>query len=366
MILGGYSRQVPISVALLVVFTLLGWSVLPVRATGALRLTDPMGTANHIGTPVFALRPNGVAVLFGEATHAGDGGIEVALYDRTDPVLLNATQAISLPGDLRLLWLLASEDERRQLRAMASAMIVGASDTAVSILQSPEFVADYRPSLLNAIQSAMLAAWYDARAQDAWATLVQACEPSLREMVVHEIRPIVASRFEGVPVRMLHDNLGKLIPVFGGGAWDLDAAEQAMQASIAEARARGIPERALQHLAALPEVRAFLQIFLTTAGERLMRDPVLPALLARLSTDARFRPALAHIIDPGAMLARTAPRLMVSLHGSTDLNLVASFVIHTMAAGRTDRVIVLMSDAQYREIDAIDPGVARPLRLAAQ
>jgi hypothetical protein len=366
LILAGCSRQVPISLVLVVVFAILGWSVLPMRATGGLTLKDPTGDTDHIGVPVFALHQDGVATLFGEAMHAADGGIQVTLYDKTDPILLSATQAISLPGDLRLLWLLASEDERRQLRDMLSAMIIGASDTAFAILQSPDFASDYRPSLVDAIQSAMLAAWQGARTQKAWTELLQACEPPLREVAVREIRPIVARRFDGVPSRLLYDNLGRFIPVFGSGQWDLDAAEQAIQASIAEVRGRGIPERALQRLFMLREVRQFLQIFLATTITQLMHDPVLPTLVARLSTDTRFRPALAHIADPAAMLARTAPRLMVSLHGSTDLNLVASHVIHTMAAGRTDRVIVLMSDAQYHEIDAIDPGVARQLRLAVQ
>jgi hypothetical protein len=125
-------------------------------------------------------------------------------------------------------------------------------------------------------------------------------------------------------------------------------------------------EHALERLFTLWEARHFLQVFLETTGEGLTRNPALLDLVARMSTDIRFRPALTHVADPVAILARTAPRLMVSLHDSTDLNLVASSVIHTMAAGRTDRVVVLMSDAQYREIDAIDPGVARQLRLAAE
>jgi hypothetical protein len=366
LIFAGCSRQVPISLALILVFAILGWSVLPVRAIGALTLNDPGDSAATVGAPVFALRLDGIATLFGEAVQGPDGRIEVTFYDKTDPILLSATQAVSLPGDFRLLWLLASENERRQLREMVSATIIGASDTASAILQSPDFASDYRPRLVDVIQAAMLASWQSTRTQQAWAELLQACEPPLRDVVVREVRPIVASRFDGVPSRLLYDNLGKLIPLFGSGDWDLDAVEQAIQSTLIEAQGRGIPERTLRRLLGLQEVRRFLQIFLAATSDQLVHDPALPDLVARLSTDARFRPALAHVAEPAAMLARAAPRLMVSLHGSTDLNLVASFVIHTLAAGRTDRVIVLMSDAQLREIDAIDPGVVRQLRLAAR
>lgn len=363
------SRQVSLSLALLGLFAVLGWSVLPSRATtgaGIWRLNDPVNDGAGIGASVFALRPDGIAVLFGEARQSADGVIRVALYDRLDPILVSATQAISLPGDLRLLWLLASEGERQRLREMASALTIGASDAAFAILQSPEFAADYRPRLLDAIQSALMVAWENARTQDAWAQVLQACEPLLREVAMRELRPIVASRFEGVASRLLRANVAKLIPLFGTKEWDLEVAEQAVQDTIAEVHGRGIPERALVRLFALREVRLFLEVFLGATGDGLLHNPALIDLVARVSTDSRFRPALALVADPAAVLARTAPRLMVSLHDSTDLNLVASFVIHTMAAGRSDRVVVLMSDAQYREIAAIDPGVGRHLRLATQ
>lgn len=86
-----------------------------------------------------------------------------------------------------------------------------------------------------------MAGWRNARTQEAWARLMQACEPLLREIAVRELRPIVTSRFEGVASHLLRANLGKLIPLFGSGEWDLEAVEQAIQASIAEARERAIP-----------------------------------------------------------------------------------------------------------------------------
>jgi hypothetical protein len=77
--------------------------------------------------------------------------------------------------------------------------------------------------------------------------------------------------------------------------------------------------------------------------------------------DDRFRPYL-NVASAKAMdLARIAPRLLVSLHGSTDLNPVASFVIRTLVSARSDRAVVFMSPAQRDELEALDPASVHPL-----
>ena len=55
-------------------------------------------------------------------------------------------------------------------------------------------------------------------------------------------------------------------------------------------------------------------------------------------------------------LSRLAPRLLVSLRGSKELNLVAATVIRATIAGRGDRVVVFMTPAQRDEVQAWAPG----------
>jgi hypothetical protein len=347
-------------------FTILGWTAIPSRATtleGAWRLTDPASSDDKIAAHVFTLRPDGVAVLSGDAEQIPDGTIRIGLYDPLDPMLVNATLAVSLPGDLRLLWLLASEQERTRLRGMASVLLIGLSDSLVATMQAPEFVADYRPQFARIAEAALTAAWQDRRIQAAWAQLLLAYEPIMREVATRELRPIVVSHFDGVAYRLMRANFVRLLLPLSG-EWDLEPAEQAIQETIADVRARDIPEHTLERLLAPLEARQFLEVFANVIGDNLAHDPGLVDLVARMATDTRFRPALALAAGPAGDLARSALQLVVSLHGSTDLNLVASFVFHVMAAGQTERVVVLMSDRQHRDIAAMDPGVARLLRMA--
>ena len=77
--------------------------------------------------------------------------------------------------------------------------------------------------------------------------------------------------------------------------------------------------------------------------------------------DDRFRPYLNDAYGRVMDIARIGPRLLVSLHGSTDLNPVAAFVVRTLVAARADRVVVFMSPAQRDELMALDPLSVRPL-----
>ena len=389
--LGDTSRAGPfrgvLSAALVALFVALGWSAMPLGA--ALRpstglLVDPLvdqaadDPACGVAAAVFALRADGTAVRFGDARtddpagsgatsghDAACGAIRLKLYDPLDPLLEDATEAVSLPGDARLLWLLASDDERRRLRAMAADLAAGLSESAVTILRSPEFVADYRDRLTEIVQSALLRAWRDTRTETAWTELLAACDPLLREVAQRELRPIAARHFDGIAARLLQANAITLIDVFHDRDWDAAPVEQALKAMAAELRDREIPERTAAKLLGAPEATHFLRVVLGVAGDTLLHSQDLIDLLARAAVDPRFRPALSAAMGPAGRLARTAPKLLLALHGSTDLNLVAPFVIRAMVGGRQDRVVVLMSAAQRREIEAVDAGAMRRLRWLA-
>jgi hypothetical protein len=116
-----------------------------------------------------------------------------------------------------------------------------------------------------------------------------------------------------------------------------------------------------------PPTAAFLRVFLDAMAGALAHDTALKDLVGEMVFDDRFRPYL-NIASAKAMdLARIAPRLLVSLHGSTDLNPVASFVIRTLVSARSDRAVVFMSPAQRDELEALDPASVHPLvRAGAQ
>jgi hypothetical protein len=360
-------RQWALSIGLVLLFAILGLSALPrdVTATSsAIAVRDEAGDGITIGAPVFALRENGTAVRFGNATLAADGVIYIGLYDTLDPLLAHATEVVSLPGDPRLLWLLAAPQERQALRDSTVDLARSLAASVTAILHSPEFLTEYRDRFVQLLRSDLEIAWQNTRKSGAWQDLTRGYEPILRETVSGDLRPIVESHFRNVPMRMLRANALQLIDPFHDTNWNLVPIENALQAAWQEIRERELPERVSSRLLQAPPTIAFLRVFLDAMASQLAHDTILRDLVGDMLFDNRFRPYLNNAFARAMDLGRVAPRLLVSLHGSTDLNPVAAFVIRTLVQARQDRVVVFMSPAQRDELMALDPAAVRPLVMA--
>jgi hypothetical protein len=358
------ARQWTLSIGLVVLFAALGWSALPHEVTGeasALSFRDNAANGSGIGAPVFVLRDEGSTVRFGNAVLAPGGVIRVGLYDPLDPLLAHATEPVSLPGDPRLLWLLASPRERQALRDATADLALALSQSVLAIMRSPEFVGDYRDRFVQLVRADLRNAWQATRTSGAWQELLHGYEPILRDTAARELRPIIEAHFRGVPMRMLRANALQMIDPFHDTLWNMLPIEEALQAAFQEIRDREIPERAGGRLLEASPTSAFLRVFLEAMGNELAHDTALEDLVGELVFDERFRPYLNVAIARAIDLARIAPRLLVSLHGSTDLNPVAAFVIRTLVSGRSDRVVVFMSPAQRDELIALDPTFVHPL-----
>jgi hypothetical protein len=289
------------------------------------------------------------------------GIIRVGVYDPLDPSFGHATAAVSLPGDGRLLWLLASPDERQTLRDKAAAVVLGISHSAAEIARSPTFTAEYRDKFMQILRNAVRKAWDASRTSGAWQDLLRSYQPILRHVAARDLRPIIERNFEGVALRMLKANALGMIDPFHDRPWNTEPIEQALQDSIQEVRNREIAEQTALRLLDAPQTTAFLRVFVGTVGETLAHDAALQDLVAQMVYDPRFRPSMATAIDRLLDLGRTAPRLLVSLHGSADLNLVAAAAIRTSLSGRPDRVVVLLTPEQRDELMALDPSMVHPL-----
>lgn len=357
-------RQWALSIGLVVLFASLGWSALPRNVTAmssSVTVRDTEPTSAGIGPPVFVLRDDGTAVRFGSAVLTEGGVIRIGFYDSLDPLLAHATESVSLPGDPRLLWLLASQTERQTLRDATADLAQAASQSVFAVLRSPEFMTEYRDRFVQFLRADLENAWRNTRKSGAWQDLLRGYEPILRDTASRDLRPIIESHFRGVPMRLLRANALQIIDPFHDADWNMAPVEDALQAAIQEIRDREIPERAASRLLQAPPTIAFLRVFVDAMVRELAQDTALRELVGEMVFDNRFRPYLNNVTERVMDLARIAPHLLVSLHGSTDLNPVASFVIRTLVSGRQDRVVVFMSPAQRDELMTLDPASVRPL-----
>ena len=358
------ARQWVLSVVLLVLFGGLGWTSLPAdlaAARTALRLEDKQPTGAGVVTPVFVLREDGAAARFGDAAMETSGIVRVGLYDPLDPLLAQASTAVSLPGDGRLLWLLASPEDRQTLRDKATALVLAVSASAVDIVRSPPFTADYRDQFLQILGNAVHAAWQTSRDSGAWEDLLRSYQPILRAAVSRDVRPIVERHLQGIVLRMLTVNTLTMINPFRDRAWNTEPIEQAVQDAIEEIRSRDIPEQTAKRLLDAPQTIEFLRVFVGVASDRLAHDRALQDLIAQMVYDPRFRPFMQPAVDAMLDIGWAAPRLLTSPRGSTDLNLVAAASVRTMLAGRPDRVVVFMSPRRRDELMTLDAGVVHTL-----
>ena len=353
-----------VSGVLLLALIGIGWSALPGSlsdGTATLRLADRDASGGTLTTAVFALREDGTAVRFGNAELAADGVIRVGLYNPLDRLVGIATEPMLLPADPRLLWLLASSSERNGLREQASALLLSFTAASSEILRSPEFNASYRDRFVAVFQDAMAQAWQATQDSGAWGALLRSYEPILRDAIARDIRPVIEQHFRTVPLRMLRENALPLVDVFGNRPWNMEPVEEALRAALLEIRERSVPEHTVMRLLDSPATIDFLNVFQTTLIGELARSEKLQGLIAAMVFDEQLRPYLAPVAARANDLFRSAPHLMLSLHGSTDINLVAGTVIRTMIGGRPDKVVVFMSPTQRHEITAIDHTVVHLL-----
>ena len=356
-------RQWALSIGLVAAFAALGLSALPrdvVTSGPPILMRDPL-SSGPIGFPVFVLRDNGSAVRFGDAASGPNGTIRVGVYDPLDPILGHATEAVSLPGDPRLLWLLASRSERESIREATGDLAHAVPHAALDILQSPEFVNDYRDKLVERLRVDLEAAWQDTRESGAWQALLRGYEPVLRDIAARELRPIIESRFRGVPMRMLRTNALMLMDPFSPLKWDTAPVESALQGAFDEIQQRQLPERTARRLLQTPATTDFLRNFVDALITQTARDMALRNLLSDMILDERFHPYLSQVSERAMDMGRVVPHLLVSLHGSTDLNPVAAYIVRTLVSGRFDRVVVFMSPTQRDELMTLDPDAVHPL-----
>ena len=352
------------SLVLLVLAFAVGLNCLPRRPTqlaAAIDLSDQQRGGAGIAAAVFALRDNGAAVRFGNAELTDQGLIRVGFYDSLDPLLATATEAVSLPADARLLWFLASNQERQALRDKAAFLAVAMTRGVRDVLGSPEFATSYRDRFMDVFQASTRKAWQVTQDSGAWRALLRSYDPILRELTARDVRPTIERHFRSVPLAMLTANAIGFIDPFREHPWNMQPIENALKAAVQEMRDRDVPERAFMRLMEAPQTVEFLRVFQDELVKATMHDPALQDLLAEMAFDERFQPYVAEALSRANDLGRAGPRLLVSLHGSKDLNLVASTVVRTTVSGRPDRVVVFMNPAQRDEIAALDRSAAHPL-----
>ena len=90
------------------------------------------------------MRPDRSTLRVGTGSTQADGRIEFTPFDPDDPLLVQGSEGLLFDADLRVLWLLASDEERTRIRLGIDALGRGLREAVDAVLKSPEFADDYK------------------------------------------------------------------------------------------------------------------------------------------------------------------------------------------------------------------------------
>ncbi len=352
------------SVGLSILFLSAGWAALPTwnaPSTLAYLLPDGDLAAEDETMPVFVLRPDHSTLRAGVARMRAGGRIDVTLYDPSAPELSQEGEGLLFNADLRVLWLLASDEERGALRQGLEKLGIGLRDAIDAVLRSPEFNDDYRPVLKDVGRHAIDTAWHHPGTRAAYDDLVRSAEPVLREAVGRDLRAIVMKRAEPMVWDMLSANVGSVFKLFQDQPWNLTPVEQALESIQRDVREQALVEKTTQRILDSWQAKAFLQAFAGNAMDATVRDPRMREALHHLLTDQRLGPYLAPASQPAGALARLAPQVLFGVHPQSDLNALAAYTFRSFITGRPGRLIILTNPRQRDRILALDRFAPRPL-----
>jgi hypothetical protein len=368
------SRHGPLlaSLGLWVLFLFAGWSALPMRdrhPVWTFHQADQLassGVASTQPVPVFVMRPDRSTLRVGTGIPQADGRIDALPFDPSDPRLIQASEALLFDADLRVLWLLASDEERTRIRLGMDALGRGLREAVDAVIKSPEFALDYRGELKDVAQQAVQAAWREPGTRNAYDELSRGAEPILRDAVKRDLMPIVLNRAEPLVWDMLGANAGALIDIFRTRQWDLRPVDQMMDAILRDARDHGIVEKTARRIIESRQAKSFMQVFASTVMDALARDERIRSLMVRLVTDQRIAGYLSPLTQPAAELARFAPGVLLGVHPSNDLNAIAAFTFRGFITGKSGRLVILMTPEQRDEMLRLDSRAPRLLLRNAQ
>ncbi|MCW2249376.1 hypothetical protein M2352_005036 [Azospirillum fermentarium] len=364
-VLFGRPAAVIASLALAALFLSAGRATLPTRAQppslGYRVPETAAAVAEASGLPVFLLQANHATLRSGTARIGAGGAVDITLYDPSDPRLIHGSEAVLFNTDLRVLWLLATDEERTALREGLQTVGRGLRDAVEAVLRSPEFTGAYRDELKDIGRQIIEDAWRAPATRAAYDEMIRSTEPLLHEAAGREVKAIVVKQIEPMVWNLISANMGVALDVFHSQPWDFSPVEHAMDAIQREVRERNVLQRALQQVLDSWQAKAFLQTVAGAVMDAAADNPRLRDVAGRMVNDPRLGTYFAPVSGPVADLARLAPNILFGVQPGVDLNALAAFTFQGFISGRPGQFIVLMSPQQREDILRLDSFSPRPL-----
>lgn len=349
----------------MIAFAAAGASVFPFltgmpTVTAVYRLPTGLALAPGRVMPVYDMAELGRSLRSGQAQAEPGKGILLSRYDgRTDAA---GRVPVLLPASIRTLWVLATDDERAELRAAGRAFATAIGGAVEAAATSDAFARDYLPRFQTIVGAAAREALSAPPTQVALKSVMRIANPHLSRVAAEDLQPALLRRLTPAVWEVVRNNTLNLVDIFSPDyRFDMGPVSAAISGAIADPKVQSGLSSAVADIAATPEAKLLAERFLIEATRRMRDDPRLGDVLSQLMADARFSAYLGPVGGPATELIRAVPRTLARLDDRADLNSLAADIFKTQARGWSGHVVIYMTPEHIRAVETVDPTIVLPL-----
>lgn len=148
-----------------------------------------------------------------------DGRVDITLFDPSDPRLIHGSEALMFNTEFRVLWLLATDEERARLWRGIEEVGRGLRTAMDGILESPEFTGEYRDALQEIGRMAIEEAWRAPSTRATYEEFLRSAEPMLHDIVGRDLKAIATKQVEPLVWNLIGANVGMALDPFRSQSW---------------------------------------------------------------------------------------------------------------------------------------------------
>src|SRR5262249_3495116 len=311
--------------------------------------------------PVFVMRPDHSVIRHGTAILEADGRLSVNFFSSTAGLQRQATEGLLFAPTIAVLWAVASETARGELKQRFTDVQKQATSTVEKLITSDVFTNVYRPALRAILTDAVAHAWEDTKARSAFSELLSSSDAAFRAKLSQGLETIVIARIRDAVWDMLETNWLNAFGVPLGYDLDYTPVTRALATTLLDPRLQQTLMEFGSERLGTDEARRLAERIVIGAAEKLMSDQRIPDVVTAMFWDPRLRELVRPFTDATVALGAALPRDLGGLGATAALNPLAGHVFKAVLLGQHTPLILFVTPEERARIERLAPNAAKRL-----
>ncbi len=339
------------SLALILLVTVAGARTLPMLGSEAtkihLKTASPQGEISD-QLPVFALGGAVQAEQVGQAKIHPDKGVTVSLYRDIEVGAIQSLPPLLLKVDLRLLWAIASEENRIQLRANIKGLGDRLMANLEAIAASPEFEVTYRPALQAILQDAAEQALDDPRVKEALEQVIDVLGDRFDDDFLSDYAGIIAKQSAAALIELSKLVPGLMTDLLTGKSIDWTVLKGEVARLLDSREGRALVTARLREVLTSEASATLAGAFGRAMLARMADDPRLASSLNAMAAEAAFEGYFRDLEVASLGALKESARVLAGVEGSGRLHPMAAAVLRGLLFEEGDWIVVFVTPERLR------------------